>query len=178
MAGQHDADGRMLAIGQVAAADLEQPHGRDAALQVARARRQQAGQQRRPHDLQVFADRVGEAPRAPAERRGLRFAEEAPRHRLVQPARGGGAADAAFQLLFGRGGRARDAGRARQRDGRDLVDPLDADHFLDQIGGAVDIAAPRRHGDRPVAVDREAEPFEDVALPLRRHGKAAQRFGA
>ena len=42
-------------------------------------------------------------------------ADEAPGHRLVEPARGGGAAHAALDLLLGRGGRPGDAVRARQR---------------------------------------------------------------
>ena len=40
-----------------------------------------------------------------------RLGHEAPRHRLVEPARGGGAADAALELLLGRGGRPGDAGQ-------------------------------------------------------------------
>ena len=49
---------------EVAPADLEQPHRRRAAVEVAPRRREQAGQQRRAHHLHVLADRVGERPRA------------------------------------------------------------------------------------------------------------------
>ena len=157
LAGKHDAERRMLAPGEIAPPDLEQPHARRTALHVALGRREQAGQQRRPHDLQLLADRIGERPGAATDRGRLRVRQEAPGQRLVEPARGGGATRAAFEALLGRGGRLGDARRARQRHGGDRVDPLDADDFLDQIGGAIDVAPRRRRQHGPVALDGEAE---------------------
>ncbi len=179
------------AIGKVAAAEFEQADAARAALRIARRRHQQSGQQRGAHDLQILADRIGQRPCAAADRLGLVRRDEAPRHRFVEATRGGGAAQAALQPLFGRCGRRGDAGRAGQGGGGHLVDALDPDHFLDQIGGTVDVAAPAGRGDaqrvEPVVdpdriaigverFDGEAQPFEDVALPRRRNGEAAQRL--
>ncbi len=62
VAGKQQGGGRMLGIGEVAAADLEQPHGRCPAIEVAARSGEQAREQRRPHDLHVFADRIGQSP--------------------------------------------------------------------------------------------------------------------
>ena len=152
--GEDDAEGGALCgaarrIGQVAAADLEQANARRAAPRVALGGGEKAGEERRAHDLQLLADRVGEAPGAAAERGGLALGDEAPGDRLVQPTRGGGAAEAAFELLLGRGGGAGNAGHAGEGHGRDLVQPLDPDHFLDQVGGTVHVPPPGRHPDGP-----------------------------
>src|SRR3546814_5435308 len=58
----------MLGVGEVAPADLEQADAVRAAILVALCRGEQAGEQRRAHDFQIFADRIGERPGAPAKR--------------------------------------------------------------------------------------------------------------
>ncbi len=57
------------------------------------------------------------------------------------PLRRSRAAQAAFQLLGRRRGGPGDAIGARQGDAGDLVEPVDADDFLDDIGRAVDVVA-------------------------------------
>ena len=60
------AERRTLAIREIAAADLEQPHRLARRDRRLRARGGgQAGQQRRPHVLHVLADRIGERQSAP-----------------------------------------------------------------------------------------------------------------
>jgi hypothetical protein len=58
-----------------------------------------------------------------------------------------------------------------------MLQPDDTDHFLDQIGGAVDVAPPCRHGHGPVLRDDEAERLQNRALPLHRHIHPAQCGG-
>ena len=95
---------------------------------------------------------------------GIGHGDERPGHRLVESARGRGAAQAALEALFGGRGRPGDAIGPRQRCAGDPVEPVHADDFLDQVGRAVDIGPPRRRGYGPVLADREAEPFERRAL--------------
>ena len=174
---EHNAERRAFAVGEIAAAEFEQPHAGCAALHVAFRRREQAGEQRGAHDLQFLADRVGEGPRPAANRAGLRVGQEAPGDRFIEAARGGGAADTAFEPLRRGRGWFRDTRGARQRGGRDRIDADDANDFLDQIGRAIDIAACGRREDGPVGLDHEAERGEDIALAILRDGKTAEAFG-
>src|SRR5439155_21552192 len=65
-------------------------------------------------------------------------------------------------------------------DRRDRVVALDPQHLLDEIGFALDVAAPRRWLDAEAAVvlgrraDRAAERFEDGAALIRRHVQPAE----
>src|SRR3546814_12448839 len=68
----------MLGVGEIAPADLEQTDAVRAAVLVALCRGEQAGEQRRAHDLQIFADRIGERPGAPAKGRRVGLADERP----------------------------------------------------------------------------------------------------
>ena len=151
IARQYEADGRALALLEIASAKLEQPHRRGTAIHVAAGRGQKARQQRGPHDLEVFGDRVGQHPIATADRRGFLFGEEGPVDRFGQAARSRRAAHAPFDQLFGRGGGAGDARHARQRGGGDMIQADDPHDFLDQIGPAIDVAPPAWHGDGPMA---------------------------
>ena len=56
-----------------------------------------------------------------------------------------------------------------------MVKPNHADDFLNQIGRAVDIAAPRGHPDEPIIPDRKAKPLKDIALLLCGDINPAQR---
>ena len=61
---------------------------------------------------------------------------------------------------------------------------MDADHFLDQVGGAVDVGTPAGRGDAPFLAlraverdDREAQALEDAALRIGLHRHAAEPPG-
>ena len=164
---------RPLGAAQIAAADLEQPQRSCAAIKIAPRGREQSGQQRGAHRLHVLADRVVEHPqrRFPlilslSKDKGLRLAhrQEGPGHGLVQPARGGSAADAAFQLLRRGRGRPGHAIGARQGDGLDVVEPPDPDNLLDQVGHADHVGAPAGRGDGPVLAHTEAQRFQNATL--------------
>src|SRR5687768_1141666 len=60
IATQEDTERGMLGIAKVAAADFEQANSCRAAIMVAPGSRDQAGQQRGPHDLHFLADRVSQ----------------------------------------------------------------------------------------------------------------------
>ena len=45
-----------------------------------------------------------------------------------------------------------------------MVEAVDADHFLDDIGGAFDVVAAQGHGDLPIVRHLEIERFEDPTL--------------
>jgi hypothetical protein len=67
--------------------------------------------------------------------------DEAPGHRLVEPR--AAAVRRTLRSTFCSGSRsAGDAGRARQRRRRHLVEAVDADDFLDDVGRAVHVATP------------------------------------
>jgi hypothetical protein len=148
-AGDDDAEGQRLGVGQIAAADFEEARAFGAARLVAAGGGDQAGEERGTHRLHVLADRVGQDPGAAAERLGFGLADEAPRHRFVEAAGGCGAAGAALQQLLGRGGGEGDAGSARERGRLDPIEPFDADHFLDDVRLALDVAAPGGGGHLP-----------------------------
>ncbi len=182
VARQHDAErgafdtGAVLGL-EIATAKFEQPDRARAAIEIALGGREQPGQQRGAHDLQVLADRIGEHPVAAAKGRGFLVRDERPVDRLVEAARSGETAHAALLQLRRTGGRPGDAGQARQRGRGDRIDAGDAHHFLDDIRLARDIAPPGRDGDRPgggAAVDVEAQPLEDRLLLACRHIDAAQ----
>ena len=148
---------RMLGIAEIAAAELEQPNRGGAAVEVAARCGDQAGQQRRAHDLHLFADRIGEPPVAAAERLRLVFRNEAPGHRFVEPARRGRAADPPFDQL-----RSRVAvglatpGRALERRRGHLVVADDPRDFLDQVGRPFDVTPPGRN--RHLVAARRSKP--------------------
>ncbi len=113
VAGHHDGERRVLGVGRIAPSDLEQADAGCAAILVALRGGEQAGEQRRAHDLQVFADRVGERPRAAARGAGSPSLMNDQVGGLVEPGGGRGTAEAAFGELFGSRGRFCDAVRAR-----------------------------------------------------------------
>ena len=102
------------------------------------------------------------------------FGQEAPRHRLVEPARRRRPAQPALELLLRRGGRARDAFGARQSKAGYLVEPVDAHDFLDQIGRTFDVAATQRADHLPIGADAEAEACEDALLLVPSHIQPAE----
>ena len=161
LAGQYQTDRRMLAAFQIAAPHFKQPDRRGTARAVALGRGDQAGQHRRPHDLEVLADRIGQRPAAAAKGRGFLLGDKAPVDHFVQPARCRRAAGLAFGQLLRRSGRLGHARLTRQRRRWNIVQPLDADDFLDDILPAGDIAAPGRHGDGPCSPAKAG-----VHLPL------------
>src|SRR3954449_9256865 len=112
IAGQKQAEGRMLAVAQITAADLEQPDRAGAPIGVAARCGDQAGEQRRAHHLHLFADGIGELPVTPSENLRLTVGDETPRYRLVDSAGGGGSPDPTLDHLRAGRGRLGDAGCA------------------------------------------------------------------
>ena len=194
-AGQHHAKRRLLVAravfpDKIPSPDFEQARTGSAAIGIALGGRQQPGDERRAHGFHVLADRVVQHPqlRSVGEIFRVGSRQEGPGHRFVQPARGSGAAQLALHLLQRRGGWPGHALDARQRDALDLVEPVNADHFLDQIGRAFDIVAAQRAVNFPYAglidalnfghvgnwvisgrIDMKFERFQDRALLVLRH---------
>ncbi len=174
-----------LTLGAVVAVkrpQFEQRDIRKAAIGVAPRRLDQVRQRARAHHVEIAADRIDEGqfgPGAAEQRRRLRR-QERKRDRLGQAAFGQRAAhqfDTAAARVDRRAGH---RGFARQRHRRDFVVALDPQHLLDEIGLALDVAAPgrRRHGQAAVVLggvaDRAAERFEDRAALGRRHMQPAE----
>ena len=114
---------------------------------------------------------------AAAEQLGLRLCDERPGDRLDQAARGQRALGAAGAQLDR--GEDRLAGRiaAIERRKRHAIDADDPHDLFDDVGLALHVRAPRRHGDlddRAVAGDGEAEMAEDAAHLDQRHLDAGQ----
>ena len=149
LTGEDQHQCRMLAIGQIAAAQFEQPDRAGTAIHVAAHCGEQAGQQRGPHHLHVFTDRVLQYPIAAANGLGLALGNERPGDRFVQAQRGSCAADPAFEQLLGSRGRPGHAIGAWQGHAGDVVQPVNPDDFFDQVRAAVDIGAPGRHLNPP-----------------------------
>lgn len=57
-----------------------------------------------------------------------------------------------------------------------MLQPNDADHFLDDIGPAVDVAPPCRHADGPVAADTDGNPVLIVDMRRFARYREAQLF--
>ena len=125
-----------------------------------------------PHDLHVLADRVGERPGRRRRTARPRLSEmKLQVTASFEPARGGGAAHAALEQLRRGGGRLRDARRRAAAASRaTLSKPVDADDFLDQVGRAVDVAAPGRHAS-------PARPRRDTSKPRRSQDRALLVLG-
>ncbi len=174
VAGKDEGQRRVLGFGEIAAADLEQPHRRRAAVDVPPRRRHEAGQQRGAHDLHVFADRIGNPPGAATKDSRLRLRNEAPGHRLVEPASGGRAPDLPFDQLGPRRRRPRHCRGTRERRRGNMIVADDPRDFLDEVGGAVDVAPPGRHR-RRVAFDFETQAVEDCTLAIFRDLDRSQR---
>ncbi len=177
VAGHQQRERRMLGIGQIAPPDLEQTDAVGAAVLIARRGGKQPGQQRRPHDLQILADRIGERPGAAAEGRRFAFGDEGPGHRLVESRRRCAPAQAPFDQLLGGCGRPGDAVGAGQGDRCDGVETRDPRHFLDHVGRGIHVAAPARHRNLPRRAfgDAEAQSLKDRALPRRVDRDPAER---
>ena len=170
---------RVLVLG----ADLEQRRIAQAARLVALRGVDQVGQDRGPHGVERGVDRVQQTQvrlLLRAEPLGLGARQERPGHGLVHAARAerpAGQRHAALQRRAHRLGRGR---QARQRRRRDVVEAVDAGHFLDQVGLADDVGPPRRHRRRPraAAVDAEAELGQDRGGLVGRHVDRRQRLHA
>ena len=183
MPGAHPSRDQRLAGRRIVAierTELEQRHVGIPAIGVAPRGRHEPGQQRRPHRVEIGADRVDEPQLrlGAAEQLGLARRDERERHRLGQAARGEGAADELGASLRRGQRRARQRRIAVERHRRDLVVALDPEDFLDEIGLALDVAAPGRRLDREIAarqaLDREAERGQDRRALLRRHVEPAE----
>src|SRR5579872_6080253 len=102
---QQQTESRMLVIAEVTATDLEQADSRDAAIDVLPCGADQARQQRRTHDLHIFADWIGELPFAATECIGVPLRNEAPCDGFIKAPRGGRAANPPLHHLRTGGGR-------------------------------------------------------------------------
>ena len=169
----------LRAIAQKGLADLEQRHIPGAAVGVALGGGDERGKQARAHVGEIGGDRIRERKLGlpAAEAFGLLAADEGPGHGLHQSA--------------GRKRPARDAGAAlhgaefcrskrlglRQRRRRHLVEADDAHDLLDEVGLALDVGAPARHGDLEVlamAGGPEAEQRQRRLHFRGRHGEAGE----
>jgi hypothetical protein len=98
---------------------------------------------------------------------GVGQRHERPGHRLVEPARGRGAAQAPHERWAGSGGRRATPSRAAGRAG-DPVEPEHAGRTSSTGRARVDVGAPGRRGLGPIRGDGETEPVEDRLLLVRR----------
>jgi hypothetical protein len=124
--------------------DLEQRHVGESAIGILLRRRHEPRNEARPHVGQVGGDRIGERKlrRSAAEQFGLAVADERPGDGLDQSAaakRALGLAGAHLQRGEHRLARALAALERRERH---AVDAEDAHDLLDDVGLALDIAAP------------------------------------
>ncbi len=165
-------------------ADLEQRGVRHAAIGIALRRAQQIADDRRPHRVEIGADRIGEQDRAAIPREEqwrILGAHERPGDRLEHAARRERATREPRAALLRRDRLMRQAAR-RHADRRDLVVAVDAQDLLDEIGLAFRIHAPgrNRHGPAFAGIVRRlvAERAEDALRLGGRHREAAQRLEA
>ena len=178
----HAARRDQLILGPVALEDLphlEQRGIDEAAIGVALAGRHEARDQARAHVRQIRCDRVGERKLglAAAEQFGLRLCDERPVDRLDHAARGQRALGAAGAQLDRGQDRLARCVAAIERRKRHAIDADDPHDLLDDVGLALHVGAPGRHGDlddRAIAGDGEAEMAEDPADLDQRHLDAGQ----
>ena len=170
----HAAGRGELVLGAVAAedlSDLEQRHVGHAAIGVLLGGGEQPRNETRPHVGEVRRDGIGERKLrlAAAEQLGLRLGDERPGDRLDHSARAERALGLARTQLDGREHRLAWSLAAVERRRRDAIDAHDAHDLLHEIGLAVHIRPPGRHGhlDAPaISRHREAERTKH-ALDLR-----------
>ena len=160
--------------------DLEQRHVGIAPVGIAAGGVQQVGQDRRAHGVEIGRNRIVDHQRLVIEAEQLRGVplHEGERHRLGHAARGQCPTRCGFAPLADRPGRRGDRGPARQRHHGDVVIAAYTQHFFDQIGFAVDILTPGRHGgaDGAALVHRlEPEIGQNAHLFFAGHIQAAQR---
>ena len=157
--------------------DFEQRHVAQAPRRIATGRRDEPGQEARPHRREFRRDRVRELQfgRPPAEEPRLLVRYEAPGHGLQETLAGERALGKAGALLQQRQDGPGHAGVARQRLRLDAVETRDADDLLDEIGLAVDVRAPARHPRHdPAAVVGMADEVEAELLQNALHVGARQ----
>ena len=131
------------------------PASPQTAVGVAARRGHQIGQQRRPHDVEVGADRIEQTqnPAVTPNSRAVSEAHEGIGHRFrrgrARPARAWPSRTRRWRSSiagFGSGV------IAWQRHRRDVVEAFDPQHLLDEVRFALDIEAPGRHRDPQPAV--------------------------
>jgi len=168
---------RLIALEDLA--DLEQAHVAKTAVGVVLRGREQTRHQARPHIGELRGDRIGKREPAAAEQFRALLIGERPGHRLDQPARGECALGAAgAHLALGQHRLAR-ALAAIERGGGNAIDAENPHDFLDDIGLALDVGAPRRHRDLELRIlpgDREAERAEHAPHLLRVGVQAGEPF--
>ena len=147
----HAAGRGELVLGALTAedlTDLEQRHVGHAAIGVLLGGGEQSRNQARPHVGKVGRNGIGERKLglAAAEQLGLRLCNERPSHRLDHAARGECTLGLAGAQLNGREYRfARRLAAVERRRGN-AIDAEDAHDLLNEIGLAVHVGAPGRHG--------------------------------
>ena len=146
----HAGGGRELIRRRVAAkhlADFEQADIGKTAIGVPLRRRDQARDKARPHVGEIGRDRIGERQLrlAAAEQVRLLLLDERPSHRFDQIARAERALGFAGAQLDRREHRLARRFAAVERRRRHAVHADDAHDFLDDVGFALHIGAPRRH---------------------------------
>ncbi len=150
-------------------AHLEHGDARGALADVVPYDLQQALDQRRAHRRGVLGQRVGEHDGVAARVDAVEVVgpDEGPRDRLVQAEGPHRLPDVAIGTLGGREA----TGDPGQRQGRrDAVVAVQAGDLLGDVGGAADVGAPRRWGDRQLVVgllDGAAEVAQQLGLARR-----------
>uniref|UniRef100_A0A0N4Z854 NAD-dependent epimerase/dehydratase family protein n=1 Tax=Parastrongyloides trichosuri TaxID=131310 RepID=A0A0N4Z854_PARTI len=155
---------------QIDGADLEQGDVGVAARGVARRRLDQVRQHRRAHAVQIRRDGVLQhQPLVPAAEQGRdRLLGEGPGDGLGIAQGGQGTTGRAHARLTRAQHPAGGRGDGRQRRVGQGGVALDTGDLLDQIGGALDVTAPRRRRHRPgrAAHDGEAQGEQDLEDPV------------
>ncbi len=124
--------------------DLEQRHVGIATVGIALRRRNQPGEQARPHIGQFSGDRIGQGEfgLTTAEQFGLALRYERPRHRFGEPANGQRALGLAGADLDRRQHGFTRIGIALERCRGHAVDADDAHQLFDDVGAAMHVGTP------------------------------------
>ncbi|MNL26952.1 hypothetical protein D3C87_1485160 [compost metagenome] len=135
---------------------------------------QKARQKRRTHIRHIGRDGVGQfqSGRTATEKLRVSFRDEGPRDGLQHATAGKRTARGAGAHLQRRQDAAVDGTEALQRFRLDVVDAMNAHDLFHQIGLAVDIRAPGRHGDGNTlarSLDAETETLENGQAFFRRN---------
>ncbi len=182
--GAHAGRHLELPLGRVVAilrAHFEERAVGEAAIGVSARGGEEIGQERRPHLVELGADRIGEPQHigTAAEEPRLGRGQEREGRGFDEPARRERAAHEFGAALGGIERGLRQRRLARERHGGNVLEARDAQHLLDEIGLALDVGAPGRRHDgprrsRPRSRSRATREFPWRA-PVRARGRPRSR---